>query len=97
MRTTLKEHIHRAGVLAGLLKKHGADLADIADDVPKAIAIAADFHAALKGEPEPVAGTSPVAVKAPVLSAQQAAEHVKEKGISDAERSTFDRASQSYG
>lgn len=114
MSLTLKEHLARAGAFVGLIKKHEADLADIADDVPKAIAIAQDFHDLFKEQDvktsvaaaQATAPTAPVAAPipkpaaaaaAPRLTAVHAAQHVKERGLSEAERAAFERASRNVG
>lgn len=111
MTLTLKEHIARAGAFADLIKKHQADLADLADDVPKAISIAQDFHdlfaakdvkapvvsapaAASPASSAPPASKSAALPPAPRVTAAQAAQHVKEHGLSDSERAAFDRASR---
>lgn len=60
---TIKGHIERAAAFVGLVKKHEADLVDIADDVPKAISIAQDFHDLFKEQD----------VKASVAAAQATA------------------------
>lgn len=111
---SLKEHLARAGAFVGLIRKHQDDLTDLADDVPKAIAIAQDFHDLLKAEeakasaqaapPEPQAkpqaapAPKPAAAPAPPrVTAAHAAQHIKERGLSEAERAAFDRASRNIG
>lgn len=49
---TLRQHLARAGEFRKLVERHRADLADLADDVPKAIAIAQDFHELFKAQEE---------------------------------------------
>lgn len=109
MSLTIKEHLARAGAFAGLIKKHEADLTDLADDVPKAISIAEDFHDLFKAQDvqasvaaaqatAPAPASKPAAAPAaPRVTAAHAAQHVKEKGMSEAERAAFDRASQNIG
>lgn len=106
---TIKEHVERAAAFVGLIKKHETDLTDLADDVPKAISIAQDFHDLFKEqdgktstvaaqETAPAPASKPAAAPAaPRVTAQHAAQHVAEHGLSAGEQAIFDRASQSSG
>lgn len=102
---TIKEHVERAAAFVGLIKKHEADLTDLAADVPKAISIAQDFHDLFKEQDvkasvsaaqatAPAPASKPAAAPAiPRMTAAHAAQHVKEKGLTEAERAAFERAS----
>lgn len=106
---TVKEHVERAAAFVGLIKKHEADLTAIGSDVPKAISIAEDFHDLFKAQDvkasvaaaqatAPAPASKPAAAPAaPRVTATHAAQHVKEKGLTDAERAAFDRASRNIG
>jgi hypothetical protein len=100
---SLRQHLDRAGAFARLVDKHRDDLAELAHDVPKAIDIAADFHALFAGHQEQASvaaakETAPeAAVAAPKITATQASKHVKANGLSAQERAAFDRASGASG
>lgn len=111
---SLKDHLARAGAFAKLVEKHKADLADLADDVPKAISVAQDFHDLFKAQEEtrsvsaaqatapqnssPAPAPAPArpipapTLRAPAVTARQAAEHVTTNGLTVEERRVFDKA-----
>ncbi len=106
MTATLQDHIARAMAVARVLRKHGADLEDLSDDVPKLIEIAGDLHDALKEQTiaESTAAARETApseheveaqarLAAPKITAKEAAAHITANGLTEAERRMFERAS----
>lgn len=95
---TLHDHLARAAAVARVLRNHGADIADLAADAPKLIAIASDLHAAFKkvDVQESVAAARATAPQAPApepkITATQAAVHVEKHGLTPEQRIAFDRA-----
>jgi hypothetical protein len=106
---TIPQWIKLAAGALGVLKAHGADVADLKRDIPKAIGLAKDLHdvytsvapAAAQAASEGVhagaltggAGTVAKPPAAARATAADAMRHVRDFGLTPGEQAMFDRAS----
>lgn len=107
---TLPQRIAIAGGIARVLANHGSDVASLVGDAKSAMRIAAEIHGVIDGvtvqaSPKPAAAAAPIVPAekpydvppAQKLSANRAAYHVAQNGLTPGEQAIFDRASQSSG
>lgn len=90
-----------AGGIAAIHADHGADIATLKQDAPKAMSLAKDVVALIAKvhaeEPKsPISKAHPAAPSVTKVSVHTATDHVS-SGISEAEQRIFDRASQTTG
>lgn len=83
-----------AGTIA-LLRGHGADVADLIADIPKAIGLAHDIASLLEQVRGVPATSGPAALRPDPVGAHELARDVGADGLTPQEKAMFDRASGS--
>lgn len=112
MELTKEQWLKLGGGVIAVLKKHGADTAELLSDVPKAISLAKDMAEMLSvvqgAAPVPAnlppitqtelfKNTAPVQLVPAKVSANSVITHVKIHGVTDSDRAVVERASQGFG